>query len=373
MVLDESEGIYRPEIVDPKITGKGVEFAVCPGKGVPLRQLAREVFGAGKESCLELGTFETVVAARSTNEEILAAASSGGVMTAIAAYLLETGRVDGVLTSVFSHDGKGPRTQTIIARSLQDLFKGQGSKYCPTTTNQMVAECVRKGGKYLFIGTPCQVAALRLAMRQDASLKAVFPLNMANFCGGYRDFRDLDAMITRHGMNPAQTQFFRFRGGGQPGSMLIVSQDGRKATEPFPDYGRHSTQAKQKRCTFCIDGTGELADFACGDAWLPRFASDSKPWSIVLTRSPLATEVFHCMVNEHRIVTQPVTRDEVITSQRHNLDSKKFRQFKRVRVCSALGMMLPEWDTPLPSHTGSYAQEIRILLGKLKSRILGSV
>lgn len=367
MVLDEVQGIFVPKIVDTAVTGRGPEYGACPGKGYAINGMAEALFGRDVTATFELGRYRQAVAARSTDEEILENASSGGVMTGIASYLLAQKAVDGVVVSIFEHGGRGPRAKTVIARTREALIAGQGSKYCPTATNTAVAECLRDGGRYLFIGTPCQVAALRLAEHQDARVKQAFPLTMANFCGGYRDYRDLDALISWKGLGPSQTVFFRFRGGGQPGSMLVRTADGRVAAEPYPSYGRHSQFPKQKRCMFCVDATGELADFSCGDAWIPRYTAHPRPWSITLARSQRATEIVGAMTKTGRLVSEVVGFEEIVNSQRLNLDSKKFRQRKRMRVCALVGTMMPSWDVDLPKGTGSYLQEMRTLAGKLKS------
>lgn len=370
MILDKSRGIYVPRILDSsRVTGRGVEFAVCPGKGMPIREMARQLFGDDLHVTFELGRYRTAIAAHSNNPDITHNASSGGVMTDIAAYLIERGYVRGATVSTFVYGPPGPRTHPIVARGLDDLIKGQGSKYCPTTTNLLVHECLQEGGRYVFQGTPCQVGALRLAMRENPKLAELFPYTMANFCGGYRDFRELDDLVRRNGLDPMQVTYFRFRGGGQPGSMLACSRDGRTATEPYPDYGRRARIPKQKRCVFCVDATGELADFACGDAWVDRFVKGRVPWSIILTRSAFAQEVVENMTAEGRLVTAEISHEEIMYSQRSNLDSKKFRQRKRMAVCGLTGMVMPRWDVDLPNQTGSYWQEIRVLLGKLRSWI----
>jgi coenzyme F420 hydrogenase subunit beta len=188
---------------------------------------------------------------------------------------------------------------------------------------------------------------------------------MANFCGGYRDFRDLDDLLERNGFDSRQVVSFRFRGGGQPGSLLAMDSHGRTLSLPYPAYGRGSLLPKAKRCVFCVDGTGLLADFACGDAWLDRFANkDGFPWSIVVTRSPAAQQLFEQIVSEGKLVAESVSEDEVLHSQRHNLDSKITRQHRRRALHRLSRVALPEWDMPLPRAGNSWLSEIRTVLGK---------
>ena len=292
MRLDHQNGVVLPVILDRvNTTGSGLEFAVCPGKGVCQSKLANEVFPDSKNYVNELGRFVAIRAARAVDEEILRNASSGGIMTQIALYLLESNVVDGVTAARFQYGAPGPRAVSFIASNRKQLQASQGSKYCPTTTNVLVRECVERGGRYLFNGLPCQVAALRLATKENPNLKNVFPLTLTNFCGGYRDYRSLDGLLSRRGITPSATVSFRYRGGGQPGSMYARDKDGKEISEPYPEYMRGCDIPKAKRCVYCIDATGELSDFSCGDAWLERFTRDASSWSILVTRSPTAERI----------------------------------------------------------------------------------
>lgn len=365
MVLDEKQGIFIPEFVDLfRVSGEGLEFAVCPGKGLVINDISRQIYGSATHESFELGRYRLAVAARIVNPKIMENASSGGVMTGIAHYLLEKGLVEGVTASRFTYGGKGPRTEVFIARDLEDLISAQGSKYCPTNTNQLVRECVQRGGRYLFSGTPCQIGALRLAIQQEPNIEKIFPYTVANFCGGYRDFRNLDSILSVRGVDPTKVKYFRFRGGGQPGSMLARTIDGQIVSEAYPSYVHYSVIPKQKRCWYCLDATGELADFACGDAWIERLIQDKHPWSIILARTKFSEEIVNEIASAGLIKTRAVLPEEIIDSQRSNISSKKYRQHARIQVSRLLGITMPEWDVQLPRDKGNYCYEFRVLFNK---------
>ena len=363
LVLTQRQS-FTPRVNAAKLDGQDAAFRVCPGKGVPIRSLTMELYGSAPFETFELGRYRVAAAWRSTSEEILRAASSGGVMTAVAQYLLQKGLIQGVTASRLIYGSTGPVTQSFVARSRADLLTAQGSKYCPTTTNVLVRSCMKEGGRYLFCGTPCQVAALRLAARDNPDINRVFPYTMANFCGGFRPFEFLDDIIVSLGIPPRDIHFFRFRGGGQPGSLLACAENGRSVTEPYPDYIVRSTVPKMKRCWYCLDATGELADFACGDAWLPRFLRDSHGWSIVLGRSSFAETVLQDMVHDGHLIRQEVSCQEICQSQKSNITSKKYRQHSRIRVSRFMRIQTPEWDVELPRMNRGMIHEFRILLGK---------
>jgi coenzyme F420 hydrogenase subunit beta len=311
-----------------------------------------------------LGHYCLAVAARATNPRISEKATSGGVMTAIAHYLLTSGQVVGVTANRFVYGPPGPRTESYIAYNLEALLNAQGSKYCPTRTNSLVPACRASGKPHLFVGTPCQIGALRLAMHEDPFLAAVFPYTMTHFCGGYRDFRHLDTMIRYDGLDPADVTGFRFRGDGQPGSMKIRMSDGRTVTAGYPQYLGRSVLPKQKRCVYCVDATGELADIACGDAWIDRFLQTGTSWSIVLARSETSAALIRQMAKDGLIETKDVSAQEILQSQRKNIESKRTRQYKRLRLSHALGIVTPAWDVDLDTRGGNYLHELKVLAGK---------
>jgi coenzyme F420 hydrogenase subunit beta len=367
MCLDPRQGIPVPRVLDERrVTGSGIEFSVCPGRGVPIEEISRGLFGQGVGSCLGLGRYRLAVAARTIDREIMEKASSGGVMTAIALLLLEDNLIDGATTVRFEMGSNGPRTQPYIARNRDDIIAAQGSKYCPTSTNLLVRSCQKEGGRYLFIGTPCQVAALRLAVREDPSLRRTFPYTMASFCGGYRDFRYLDGILRNCSIRPSEVVSFRFRGGGWPGAMRAETIDGRVVSQSYPNYTSDAIVNKQRRCTLCVDGTGLLADFACGDAWIDRLRREGNGWSIILARSEFACDTVRRMIDTGRLVQHEISQEDVLYSQRRNLDSKINRQKKRRLLLGFLGTSCPEFDVELPEGNTSLWRELKIFL--LKTR-----
>lgn len=370
LVMRERHGVYHPHGSSDVLRAReSSAFYVCPGKGYDIERNGEELYPTAANKHWALGRYRVALAARSRNAVILKNASSGGIMTEIAAFLLEEKRIDGVTVNVFRYGAPGPRTEPRIARSLQELIEAQGSKYCPTYTNVLMEKCLREGGRYLFLGTPCQIGALRLAQELNPDLKNVFPFTMTNFCGGYRNFRELDSLIRRNGGIPSEVDFFRFRGGGQPGSMMFRQKGGQTGSESYPEYNRRAVAAKERRCTFCVDAVGELADFSCGDAWLPRFGSKGDgPWSILIGRSDLAEVIIQQLIRTNRLVAQQVTADEIAQSQWTNLNSKKMRQGARMRLCMRLGLMVPAWDCELPIEKWALRNELRIIISKKWSR-----
>jgi len=354
---DPKEGLLLPEA-----TGRGAfdareVAAVCPGKGVPLERLAKRFLDTDASHHVDLGYWNGLWAARCTDRSMAARASSGGVMTAVARHLLDAGLVESVVATRLVYGTSGPRTETFLARSPEALLEAQGSKYCPVPAVEILAAVRRNPRPVAFVGTPCQIAAVRMLQERFEELRESVRFTIGNFCGGFRDYREMHALIRKYGLDASRVTGFRYRGGGQPGSLRIEDTDGKTVTRPYPAYVRDTGIPKNRRCLLCVDATAELADFACGDAWLDRFLESGHAWSLVATRTRAARDIVKQMIENGRLLVEDVSPDEVRKSQAVNLTSKKRRQAARRRLYGLLGWAVPEYDGGYGENGGSIAFE----------------
>ena len=83
--------------------------------------------------------------------------SSGGVFTSLALeFMTQGGRVIGV---AFGEDFR--RVHHVMAEKIQDIFRFSGSKYIQSDPTSVLRSVQGLSEKFLFVGTPCQVAGVR--------------------------------------------------------------------------------------------------------------------------------------------------------------------------------------------------------------------
>ena len=194
------------------------------------------------------------------------------------------------------------------------------------------------------MATPCVIAGIRNIEKNIPNyIKADIIFHIANFCGGFKSFRNIKRLAEIHKVDYNNLCSFRFRGEGQPGSLKFVENTGKAASTPYPLYVGLNGYSKMLRCHLCPDATGELADIACGDAWIPRFQEDKNTWSMIICRNNAAKELIEDMNKDGLIATENVTADEVELSQRINLASKKKRQLTRMNLYGKLGYYIPDY------------------------------
>lgn len=361
-VYDRRRGQFVPRAIPSEsLTPQGT-FDICPGKGVELLRLANAVKSVSAVYDSDLGFVFDALAARSTEPDILKNASSGGIITGVARHLLSTGRVTGVMATRFVYGADGPRPESVIVRNPQTLQDCQGSKYCPVSIHEALMSLKGKNERIAFIGTPCQIAALRMMMERFDWLRESIQYVIGSFCGGMKDFRSLNGIIRRQGIEPADVTQFCFRGGGQPGRMMIADSHGCVKTRPYPDYETDTGFKKLERCRLCIDGTAELADIACGDAWLNRFLESGRSWSVAIVRNETGAGLLREMLGKGLIEIEEISLDEIKYSQKSNLSSKKKRQAARRRLYRLIGWRLPVYDGGFPETPTSLWLEIKVII-----------
>lgn len=335
---------------------------VCPGKGYPIIEAGKEFFPKSIYNHF-LGRFDFLTAAHSTRQAVLENASSGGVITDILLYLLEAKIVDKVSVTQFKCDHQGVHTETFLTDKTEEVLRAQGSKYCPVDFSHLIKELTKYTGRVAIMATPCTIAGIRNIQKKSPELiKCKIVLTIANFCGGFKSFRDIKRLADICNVDYYNLKDFRFRGDGQPGGLRFIEKSGRMVKLPYPYYSGLTGYSKMHRCFSCVDGTGELADIACGDAWIPRFQNKSTPWSMIICRSIESTEIIKKMQDSSYLELEEVTAEEIVRSQFGNLDSKKTRQRARMSIYRFLGYHLPIFDGGYGTEMTSRKLEIKVFL-----------
>jgi coenzyme F420 hydrogenase subunit beta len=365
MIFSNRNDCYIPKSLG--VEDYSLANRICPARGYAVNTLSRELFGLQGTKDDELGLIDIAIAAHSTDQSILENASSGGVITTLLLYLLEKKLVDKVSVTQLVCDYSGVHTKTNLTSDRKEILKAQGSKYCPVDLSGLLKELTLFDGKVAIMATPCAIAGIRNIQKcVPGFIKSQIVLCVANFCGGFKSFRNIERLAAIHNVDYHALKDFRFRGGGQPGSLRFVTNDGKSVGTPYPKYVGLTGYSKMLRCHFCVDATGELAEIACGDAWIPRFEKDRNPWSMVICRTESASKLIRKMCSDGVLVSEHVSKDEIKRSQKFNLISKKSRQSARMKFYSLLGYRLPDLYSQGYSKQNSSMQTEAIVYFKHK-------
>ena len=334
-------GHQTPVNIDINSINSKNGFDICPGKGYKINSLALK-YRLSSNFHLDIGYYDGLDTVRAIKREYETNASSSGIMTQIVDFLLKENMIDKAIVTKFIYTKEGPVAKAFITNKKEELMEAQGSKYCPVDFTDVLKNIMNSETeeRFAFVGTPCQIAGIRNIQSEIKYIGVKYFIG--NFCGGFKSYNNLQRLITMNKFKLKDVNYFRFRGGGQPGSMNINTISGDVCKIPYPEYVMMTGYSKLKRCHLCVDATAELADFSCGDAWLDEYVSSGIPTSIVITRNQEASSILNMMSEKMLIEKNSISIEKVIGSQKGNIATKKYRQFGRLKLYKMLSIKTPE-------------------------------
>jgi coenzyme F420 hydrogenase subunit beta len=232
----------------------------CPGLG-------QKVVAGGRRDPVLWGPYVAMKTGWATNKTLRFAGASGGALSAILVSLLHSGAVDAVV-QIAADPTHLAGNVTVISDTPAQVLAAAGSRYAPSAPLERLRALQADRRRFAFVGKPCDAAALRAAMTQDADLARAFPVVLSFFCAGVPSHAGGRAVLAALGAPEAETSGFRFRGNGWPGQATATLIDGTTREMSYHDsWGGILSKHVQHRCKICADGTGVAADIVCADAW----------------------------------------------------------------------------------------------------------
>ena len=253
--LENEKGFLVPELHE-----ENLEFCkqVCP---------ASYRAGLHTEASSVWGHSEAVYLGYSTDDDIRFKASSGGVTTATAIYLLEHNLVEGILQCGVTKED--PFTVKLFCnQTVEEVKRCIGSRYITSSPLLNIFDLIVPGKKYAFIGKPCDVIALKNYRETNEILKESIVYLLSFFCAGVPSKAVNYSLIEKMGCKLSELRKLTYRGNGWPGYAIATDVNGKEYSMTYTDsWGKVLGRDVRTYCRFCLDGFGEQADIACGDAW----------------------------------------------------------------------------------------------------------
>ena len=241
-------------------------YDVCPG--VHVEGLPEHLEDGGTHRDPVWGSYRRMVRAYAADPAVRFRAATGGALTALMLFLVETGRIAFALHAKASttHPTFGERH---LSFEPADVIEGAGSRYGPTATLVDVADILDRGAPFAFCGKPCDIAALRNVARHDPRVDDLVKYWLTPVCGGFLPPSSMRNFLATLGIDPEDLTALSYRGNGCPGPTRIETRDGRIIDKNYLDMWGDSEASWSLpfRCKICPDGIGEAADIAAADTW----------------------------------------------------------------------------------------------------------
>ncbi len=224
------------------------------------------------------GPYLRLVAAQTTNPAIRKVAQNGGAVTELLIFALERNFIDSAIVSAVSKE-KPFCPMPIVARSAQEILDSAGTRYTYSPNVQALPEVTKQGGRAVaFVGTPCQVAAVRRMQEEGLDCARPVKLLIGLMCSEAFNYEGLmvkhvqsDLGINLHSVKRTEIV---------ANKMKIITSKG-EVTVPLLTIEKYAREA----CNRCHDFSSELADISVGGLGL-------KDWTLVILRTPVGEQVF---------------------------------------------------------------------------------
>ena len=349
-------------------TSRGL--AICPGVGY-----RHDVDPDGSISALRntWGPVLELWEGYATHEEARFGGSSGGAATAIALHCLEEEGVAGVLHTAARRDVPY-LNETVLSSRAEELLAATGSKYAPASPCDGLDKIVAADGPCVFIGKPCDVAAVSAVRRNDPALDRNLAVTVAIFCAGTPTTNGTFEMLRAMGIeNPDDIVSIRYRGNGWPGEAeaVVRTPEGtdRRTLTYDESWGEVLQKHRQWRCYVCADHTGELADIAVGDPWYRDIIPGEPGRSLIVVRTERGRQILHAALRSGAIDARVVAADRLPASQ-PGLLKVRGAVFGRILASRLLGIPAPRFPSfPMFHvwlHDLSFRDKLRSTLGLLR-------
>ena len=267
-----SYGQIRPRVKDRLEAAKLAEIqSICPG----IRVTGADDSQASSARTMHpiWGPIHSIHRGWANDEAIRFRSAAGGSMTALGAFLLESGRVDSIL-HVRASPAKPMLTDAQVSTTVEEVKSATQSRYGPAAPLVHVHSLLDEGRRFALLGKPCDVAAIRNLARIDRRVEEQIPYCLSIFCGGIPTLHTARKIASYHGVAEDEVEVFRWRGHGWPGPTHVKAHDGRTYELTYDQTWYDPNQAWdydiQFRCKICPDAIGELADVCCPDSWLMK-------------------------------------------------------------------------------------------------------
>ena len=257
----------------------------------------------------------------SVDDRIRLDASSGGFITGLILHLMDKGLVDGGI--VAKCEGEKPLVaRSFIATDRRSLLSARASKYAPVSSCAVLAEVLERPGRYVFVGTPCMVQALRRLQKLLPKLEERIVLSVSLVCAGMASRLGTKRYIEGEGgVDIKDVCRICYRGDGWPGRFRVFGDKDVLLMDrpllggslihvvPYDHY---------LRCWNCMDHWGRFADIAVSDPWTPEMVeNERKGKSAIMVRTERGRDAVASAIDSGDMIAELITVDDMLGYNKH--------------------------------------------------------
>ena len=250
----------------------------CLRLGPALDVIEQSVHGRRRDQDQPEGTHLYKTLARATDERILARGQDGGAVTALLAWALDQGELDGAVVAAPS-DTVPWLDEPKLVRTSEELLTTAGSRYsyCATPLGLKTA-AEAKCKSVALVGVSCESTAVR----QLAAEKIKRPIRPVKLVIGLMccETFDYDAFMVGKVAHELGIDLAEVVKVNVKGKVIVTLRGGEDVVIPLKDARPYANEW----CHHCPDFAAEHADLSCGGLGM-------EGWTMILVRSERGKDI----------------------------------------------------------------------------------
>jgi coenzyme F420 hydrogenase subunit beta len=271
----------------------------CPRFRAWESDLDTALFGRPRTDDEVFGQYRSILLTRTTDEAIALVGQDGGLVSTLLVWGLETGRIEGAVTSRIVDDRRGPfDAEPFLATTRDEVLATAGSRYTYAANPLAMREAdERKLKQVALVGMSCQASINGSVEAYGVNkYKRKIALTVGLLCSKTFTYDGQQQVLAEHGIDIADVVKINIKGRYQ-----VWTRDGGYHEIPLKPFHAFTRPG----CKLCPDFAAEHADISCGGIG----ADDN--WTLTIVRTARGEEWLRGLLDAGMIEARPGEDDAV--------------------------------------------------------------
>jgi coenzyme F420 hydrogenase subunit beta len=276
-MVETPSGLLYAKINHPNCNFCGACIKVCPGSHIEKKMMSKDVDPFK-------GSIVAAYCGQAIDKKILRNGRSGGIATALLCHMLDTREIERAVVTQMPEDGS-LRPKCILTNNKEEIYKAQGSKYCPVALNMILSRNIyEEDNRIAIVGLPCHVHGLHNVQFQLKGKLDLFVIGL--ICSGILSYLGINHLIDEVGelpQNIISLQYTSKKWRGWPGDLCFRTHSGDLKFLSRNYRGEIKSLYCPVGCRLCFDKINIFSDLALGDPFNIRETKEG--WSVIIART----------------------------------------------------------------------------------------